>query len=731
MARVPDIGPDFGNLGNPPVPVSERPIVSTDLSAPSRAIAQAGAQGFDTAEHVYDEQGKIDTEFAKSNYLTALQNTQREEENNPDWKGSDARWKEASKTAFEQSAEKISNPRYRNQFTADASMITAQHYDNFQRQVDNKRKQDGLGKVTQAVQNNMSNALSAQDDATVGEVINNTNNILKSATATGLITPVQEIEQRNKWIKDYGQGKIDQYLAAGDPEGAKDWFNKHHNLLNPTPDDAAKMNTAVTLPRAQGVTDRIVNGQTIANVTALDAAQIDKESSNGKNLVSEKGALGIMQLLPSTAMGVASKLGMPYDPDRLKNDPIYNATLGREYRNEMLTRYHGNQTLAMAAYNAGPRNVDKWVKQFGNPNIGEISEKDFIDKIPFPETKDYVEFINKKAPPLPGVPLDAQNPEKSHEAWMEAANTMPESVRPLVTSSIQARIADGQQQKIDTQTTAASTMISPILSGDITDPSQLQAPEMQQAWTNANPELQKAVLGGMKEVNKEKNEYGPKFWDLYKAVHAPDGDGSKITDPTEFYKYGDGNGLTLGGINKLTEEINTKKTAQGAQKAAMETQTFKVIKTQLSGEDMFPGMKDPKGEEIFAQAMPMVYQAIEDGQKKGIPASQLYDPKSKDWVGNVIKPLIRSPDQWHSDILGASIEEPPKEETFWDKMSKPSDNIFESMIERNFKEGQYTGSTDKKAEGLQVLRDNYAQKRISPEKFKQLAVAYGYARGEK
>jgi soluble lytic murein transglycosylase-like protein len=739
MARIPDITPSFESLANPPVPVSDRPIVATDLSAPAQAIKQAGAEGVDVANQAIDMQGKTDVAFAKSNYLTAMIQAQKNEENNPDWQGAPQRWQDAAKTAYDASLEGITNPRFKAQFAAEAGFDTRYQYQNFLQQVDMKRKQDGLGKTTQAVQNNMTSALAAPDDETAATIINNTNDLLKGATANGFITPQQEIEERNKWIQQYGKSKIEQMQQSGDAEGAKDWFNRHYNLLNPTPQDVNQINAAVTIPRATSTTDRIVAGASMANPQALADAQEQMESGGQQSAVSSKGALGVMQLMPAAAQDAAMKLGVPYDPERLKNDEVYNRMLGNEYRNEMIARYSGNQTLALAAYNAGPRSVDKWIKQFGNPNTGEISNADFIAKIPFKETRNYVTAINAKAPPIPGVPLDAQDPEKSHQAWLETANNMPPSISQLVNTGIQTRINAGEQQRIDTQTAASSTMTNPILQGKITDPSQLQAPEMQTAWANANPELQKAVLGGLKEQNKESTEFGPKFWDLYKGVHAPDGDPSKITNPTQFYKYGDGNGLTLKGIQQLSSEIDGKKTAEGAQKAAMEAQTFKVLKTQLSGEDLFPGMKDPKGEEIFAQAMPMVYKAIQDGESKGIPASELYSPSSKNWVGNVAKGLIRPPDQWHADIVGSNLQD--EAAPTGGMMSSVSrwlnsfDNSIETearqgVIEKAFKDGKY--STDEtKPQGLAVLKKAVADNNITKEKFMELAVKYGYAQGGK
>lgn len=751
MAKIPDISPSFASLGELPAPVSSRDIVKTDLSAPANAIAHAGEVAGDTVNYLEDQQGKTDVAFAKSNYLQSMTEVQKAEENNPDWQGAPDRWKAASKQAYENAAGSVQDPRFRAQFESDAAMETNRQYSNFLQNNDVKRKQDGLSRTMQASDNNMSVALSAPDDTTAQLAINNTNELIDSSVKNGFISPVEGYKQRKEWVQDYGKKKVDQFLANGDAEGAKDWLNKHHDMLNPTQDDINKVNTAVTLPRATGTTDAIVNGAPIANSEAISTARRKIESNNqqfdkagntvmGPMTKTGEQAVGISQILPSTAREVAGRMGVAYDPEKLKTDKAYNQMLGDAYQNEMIARYNGNQTLAMAAYNAGPANVDKWIEQNGDPRAGQISDQDFINKIPFKETKNYVSFINGKVPPIPGVVQDSNDPTAAHASWMETASKLPESISPLVKTGIQARINDGEQQRMDIQTMSATTMADPILQGKITDPSQLAAPNMQSAWANAQPELQKSILGALREGNKEKTEYGPKFWELYKAVHAPDGDPTKITDPTKFYQYGDGNGLTLNGIQKLTDEVTSKKTQAGAQTSAMQAQTFKVLKTQLSGEDQFPGMKDPKGEEIFAQAMPMVYKAITDGEAKGIPSSELYDPSNKNWVGNVAKGLIRSPDQWHADITGANLSDETAPDAnksgFISRWFNPLDNSIENeakaaAFEEPFKAGNYSKTPQAKAQGLASLKDALAKKTITPDKFKEMAVTYGYARGSK
>lgn len=95
---------------------------------------------------------------------------------------------------------------------------------------------------------------------------------------------------------------------------------------------------------------------------SLSAAQLQAESgdqqftSTGAPLISSAGAVGVSQILPSTAQAIAAQYGIPYSLDQLENDETYNETLGSDYMSSLLKQFGGNQAVALAAYNAGPNN---------------------------------------------------------------------------------------------------------------------------------------------------------------------------------------------------------------------------------------------------------------------------------------------------------------------------------------------------------------------------------------
>ena len=134
-------------------------------------------------------------------------------------------------------------------------------------------------------------------------------------------------------------------------------------------------------------------GSTGAVERALALALTKQESAFNAAAVSSSGALGLMQLLPSTARDVADKLRVPFIQEKLTRDPAYNMQLGSQYLTDMLSRFGGSYELAAAAYNAGPNRVAGWLKTMGDPRDGKIDMVDWIEMIPFRETRNYVQRI--------------------------------------------------------------------------------------------------------------------------------------------------------------------------------------------------------------------------------------------------------------------------------------------------------------------------------------------------
>jgi len=79
--------------------------------------------------------------------------------------------------------------------------------------------------------------------------------------------------------------------------------------------------------------------------------------------------------------------------DKLTTDPYYNVTLGTQYLAQLLQRFGGSYEISAAAYNAGPNRVAQWLRTMGDPRAGKIDMVDWIEMIPFRETRNYVQSI--------------------------------------------------------------------------------------------------------------------------------------------------------------------------------------------------------------------------------------------------------------------------------------------------------------------------------------------------
>jgi soluble lytic murein transglycosylase len=126
---------------------------------------------------------------------------------------------------------------------------------------------------------------------------------------------------------------------------------------------------------------------------ALVLAVIRQESAFYKGAVSRAGARGLMQLMPRTAKRVARRIKVRYSRKKLLTDPEYNLRLGRTYLTDLTAEYDGSYVLALAAYNAGPARANQWIKAFGDPRDPAIDTIDWIESIPFDETRNYVQRI--------------------------------------------------------------------------------------------------------------------------------------------------------------------------------------------------------------------------------------------------------------------------------------------------------------------------------------------------
>ncbi|MGH6879335.1 lytic transglycosylase domain-containing protein [Hypericibacter sp.] len=126
---------------------------------------------------------------------------------------------------------------------------------------------------------------------------------------------------------------------------------------------------------------------------ALILAVIRQESAFDQKATSSAGALGLMQLMPRTAKQISKKLQLPYSDAKLTKDPTYNIKLGRAYLGDLVNGFDGSYILAIASYNAGPARVQSWMSEYGDPRDRGVDAIDWIETIPFSETRNYVQRV--------------------------------------------------------------------------------------------------------------------------------------------------------------------------------------------------------------------------------------------------------------------------------------------------------------------------------------------------
>ena len=114
-----------------------------------------------------------------------------------------------------------------------------------------------------------------------------------------------------------------------------------------------------------------------------------QESGFDPSVRSHADARGMMQLLPSTAQVVARRMGVGYSAAQLY-EPDYNMRLGSSFLGQLVDRFSGSYVMAAAGYNAGPGRPAQWVSWCGDPRAGGQDPLDFIECIPFSETRNYV-----------------------------------------------------------------------------------------------------------------------------------------------------------------------------------------------------------------------------------------------------------------------------------------------------------------------------------------------------
>ena len=164
-----------------------------------------------------------------------------------------------------------------------------------------------------------------------------------------------------------------------------DWNDPHLAVLI----GKAAAERGLILPAAYyPLTDMVPDGLSVSRALALSIAR--RESEFDPAARSTADARGLMQVLPGTAKLMAEKLDLGFDAGKLTSDPAYNVALGAAYLAEMAEEFGPSIALIAAGYNAGPGRPRRWIGEFGDPRSPDVDVVDWIETIPFTETRTYV-----------------------------------------------------------------------------------------------------------------------------------------------------------------------------------------------------------------------------------------------------------------------------------------------------------------------------------------------------
>lgn len=136
------------------------------------------------------------------------------------------------------------------------------------------------------------------------------------------------------------------------------------------------------------VVDMVPDGLPVSRALALSISR--RESEFDPKAQSPAGARGLMQVMPATAEVVAKKLGETSSASRLIADPVFNVRIGSTFLGHLVEEFGPSIALVASGYNAGPGRPRQWIERFGDPRQRSVDVVDWVEMIPFTETRTYV-----------------------------------------------------------------------------------------------------------------------------------------------------------------------------------------------------------------------------------------------------------------------------------------------------------------------------------------------------
>ncbi len=202
--------------------------------------------------------------------------------------------------------------------------------------------------------------------------------------ATRLLLQVGDLPQARRFLLHLAESQDATGLAQM-ADMVVDWNQPNLAVLL----GKAAAERGIILPAAYyPVPDFVPDGLSVSRALALAIAR--RESEFDPAARSTADARGLMQVLPGTAKLMATKLGVPHEASKLTSDPAHNVKMGAAYLAEMIGEFGPSIALVAAGYNAGPGRPRRWIEEFGDPRRPDVDVVDWVESIPFGETRTYV-----------------------------------------------------------------------------------------------------------------------------------------------------------------------------------------------------------------------------------------------------------------------------------------------------------------------------------------------------
>lgn len=395
--------PTANDLGR----VSLRPaigVASPDLSAPYRAAQQLGTQVTQIAGEVADDQNRLDFGKAQTAWLQGQADTHAAFEKDNDYATMQDRYGQQMQKVTESSASGITSGRMRQEFDNWVNQQNIRGGEQIRSLAWAKEKDSNIAGLNQSLETSRSTYLASTDPATRQQIVDATNNMIQGAAKKGYIDQTQAQQLGQGWIINAATGSLkmmqpEQRLSAlQNPTGIVSFLPPDQRQAMIKDASYESLNTRLSQQQLQMYTgDAGMNALSVPQDALLQAVY-QQESGNrhrnadGSLVTSPKGAQGVGQIMPPT--GKDPGFGVKPLQDDSEQE---NRRFTGDYLGAMLKRYNGNQILALAAYNAGPGQVDGWLKQIGDPRTGQVSNEQFAASIPANETRNYVYSVSANA----------------------------------------------------------------------------------------------------------------------------------------------------------------------------------------------------------------------------------------------------------------------------------------------------------------------------------------------